>query len=318
MSAFTGYSSESNNPAQLVNAILASTTGLVLDPGSYAFVGEAGQVSFYDGSLAGLGVGPGILLTSGNGTPDAVNDESNHTVAWGTAGDPDLDAALVAAGFPDVSEDAAYLEFKFTVTDPGIQSIKFDIAFGSEEFPEFADDKVDIAGVFVNGTNYALFDNDATKPLSVLQRNIDGNYFRDNADGSLPIEYDGLSIPLTIVAPVHPGVNTIKIAIADTGDGSWDSGLFVSNFRSSTDAGGGIVVPPPPKRAPAAADDAVSVTEDRFSLAAQVVSGNVLANDSPVAPSAPASSLPALLVTALEGSPSAVGQPLQGRFGTLT
>ncbi|HEX2552670.1 MAG TPA: Ig-like domain-containing protein, partial [Microvirga sp.] len=104
----------------------------------------------------------------------------------------------------------------------------------------------------------------------------------------------------------------------DAGFSGVDSFTVAADDGNLTSTPIRVTVNVPAGKAPAAADDAASVTEDRFSLAAQVASGNVLANDSPVAPSAPASSLPALLVTALEGSPSAVGQPLQGRFGTLT
>lgn len=319
VSVFTAYNSAANSPSDLVNAILADTAGLVLNAESFRFSGADGQVSFYDGSLTALGVGRGILLTSGDGLPGTSNTSSNHTGQIGSAGDADLDGALLKAGIDAGTNDAAYLEFSFTVTDPAIKSVTFDIAFGSEEFPEYADNVVDIAGVFVNGTNYALFGNDPTRPLSVLQRNIDGGYFRDNGAGALPIEYDGLSIPLRIVAPVSLGLNTIKIAIADTGDLSWDSGLFVSGFRSSPEAGGGIVVPPPPKRIPQALDDRGDIAEDRFSLDPRVLGGTVLANDSAAAPAiGAAAELPPLAVTAVDGAAGAVGQALQGRYGTLT
>jgi hypothetical protein len=42
------------------------------------------------------------------------------------------------------------------------------------------------------------------------------------------IQYDGFTVPLTAIAPVQCGSTYhIKIAIADAGDGSWDSGVFL-------------------------------------------------------------------------------------------
>ncbi len=71
--------------------------------------------------------------------------------------------------------------------------------------------------------------------------------------------------------------------------------------------------------APVAVDDVQTVSEDRFSLEARVVSGSVLLNDSEaVATSGPERTLPPLRVTAVEGAAAAVGQALQGRYGTLT
>ncbi len=310
MGVFTEYNTDLNTPSDLVNAILGNSAGIAVDFASIHFVGSGGQVSFYDGSLAPLGIGQGILLTSGDGTPETTNTATNYGSTVGMGGDSDLDAALQAAGMGAGTQDATYLEFSFTVTDPSIKSITFDLVFGSEEYPEYADDIVDIAGVFVNGTNSSLFNNDPSRPLSFLQKNIDDGYFLDNQGGSYPIEYDGISVPLSIVAPVNQGVNTIKIAIADTSDSILDSGLFISNLKGSTQTGGGIVVPG--NKTPVAADDQVSVREDRFSLEAKTVTGNVLSNDSD--PNAGDS----LFVSAVAGAAASVGQTLQGKYGTLT
>lgn len=99
---------------------------------------------------------------------------------------------------------------------------------------------MDIGAAFINDVNYALFNNDVTQPLSVIQTNLDlGNFF-NNQDGSFPIEYDGVSKLLTVIAPVQQGTNNIKIAVADTGDQAYDSGLFISNFQGTGYSGGGL------------------------------------------------------------------------------
>ena len=65
--------------------------------------------------------------------------------------------------------------------------------------------------------------------------------------------------------------------------------------------------------APAAADDVLAISEDRPSLDARTYAGNVLANDA-VGASAAAG---AAVVSAVGEAASAVGQAVQGRFGTL-
>jgi len=207
------------------------------------FTGTEGQTSFYNGSLAPLGIGSGILLTSGDGTPPLTNTSSSYTVSHGLAGDADLDVvAANAFGGAGTTQDANLLEFCFHIEDPEVQSVTFDLVFGSDEFPEFSNTSyVDVAGVFVNGQNYAYFNNDVTQPLSVINNNL--GEFRDNTTGTLPIEYDGVSKPLNIFAPVNLGTNTIKIAVADTGDTIYDSALLISNLATSTkNANSGLFV----------------------------------------------------------------------------
>ncbi len=211
-------------------------------------------VNLYDGSLSTLGIGSGLLLTSGT-TPGTVN-----TVGWfgqdntqylpdGTPvnfnnGDADIDA-VVNAVFQTQSYDATTLSFDFTVTDPSATSISFDLVFGSDEYPEWVDQFVDCAVIMINGVNYALFNHDPNSPLSVIGSNLANGYFQDNAGNVLETEYDGVSHVLKIVAPINAGsTNHIKIGIADTGDHIYDSGVFISNLSAGTTPGSGVVITP--------------------------------------------------------------------------
>lgn len=153
--------------------------------------------------------------------------------------------ATVQSAFTGAGEvqDTTLLEFQFTVNDPSLISVKFDLVFGSDEFPEFSDSSfVDIAGVYVNDVNYALFNNEISQPLSILDTNLAAGNFRDNAATIIPLEYDGISNLLSIVAPVTAGVNTMKITIADTGDQIYDSGLFVGNVQAVNFSGAGLAL----------------------------------------------------------------------------
>jgi len=145
--------------------------------------------------------------------------------------------ALQAFSGAGATKDASILEFTATVTNAAVTTLAIDLIFGSDEYPEWANSSyVDIAAAIVNGVNYGLFSNGS--PLSITSAN---NAFNNvAANQGLPIEYDGVSGRLTVLLPVSPGVNQIRLGVADTGDSSYDSGLFVSNLRalSGTDSTG--------------------------------------------------------------------------------
>jgi hypothetical protein len=241
----------SQNAAELLNAILDVDANLTiststLDDGTFSKSdGTIGSsASLYDGSIQGLGMDAGILLTSGDGAPPLNNTTEYYTQSLGmNFGDDDLyDVAQKAFYLSGETRDTTILEFSFTAPDH-IENIKFDLVFASDEYPEFSDSAfVDVAAVFVNGQNYALFKDQAEQPLCIIDTNLSLGNFLNNTDQSvndattqvdIGLEYDGISKPLTIQAPINPGqTNTIKIGIADTGDCQLDSGLFLANFTT--------------------------------------------------------------------------------------
>ena len=248
MAVFSTYSGA--DASLLINALLAPGSGIAVVAGSVTVNASAlDAINFYDGSLTPLAIGAGLLLTSGT-TPGTSN-----TVGWfgqdnsGTSGFANGDAnidSVVNTVFKTQSYDATTISFDFTVSDPNATSVSFDVVFGSDEYPEWVDQFVDCAVVMVNGVNYALFNHDPLHPLSVISSNLAAGYFQDNAGNTLPIEYDGVSHLLKIVAPINPGVtNHIEIGIADTGDHIYDSGIFLANFTAGTIPGSGVVAAPP-------------------------------------------------------------------------
>lgn len=276
MPAFTEYNPAVHSSASVLGAIFNAPAGVTVVPGSPqlrwgaaasitlggpdgdypglpGFPGFPGlqmvrSISFYDGSIAALGIGAGLLLSTGGALPPMVNTSEGYSGVFEPEQDttPPVDAELQAvayAAFAGAGElhDTTSLAFSVNVTDPAIRGLRFDLVFASDEFPEFADsDYVDIAALIVNGANYALFNQKVTQPLSVVGENIALGNFRDNAAGAIPLEYDGVSRKLSVVAPVNPGLNTIKIAVADTGDEVLDSALFVSNMQAVDYAGFGL------------------------------------------------------------------------------
>lgn len=115
----------------------------------------------------------------------------------------------------------------------------------------------DIFGVFVDGVNYAFFPDGSL--VSFVLGSANAGLFNDNDFGSADpfldaggtaLEYDGIYDPLTVVGLLDTSLttHTIKIAIGDTSDTAFDSGVFFANLTAGTDTGGGIdpgVVPLP-------------------------------------------------------------------------
>lgn len=255
---FTLYNSVTMIADDLVNALIGDIKGITLVSGSANYIGDDSAASTFESFDAGGPVrmnSSGVLLTSGDGAPPLSNTQTKYSIDHGRPGDAELDAIAQAAfGGAGSTQDAAILEFSFTVDDTSIQSISFDLIFGSEEFPEYIDSSfVDIAAVLVNGVNYGLFDGDEERPLSVIGANVDDGNLLNNDTGYpfntpsyatvFDIEYNGISPRLTINVPLDGSeVYDVRLGIADTGDGILDSGLFVSNFQTSTSSAGGLLV----------------------------------------------------------------------------
>jgi uncharacterized repeat protein (TIGR01451 family) len=205
----------------------------------------------FSGGTGIIGFESGVLLTSGDvGNVLGPNlSDSTGTDLEGVPGDGDLNAI---AGEGAETEDAAVLEFTFV---PAETTVTFRYAFGSDEYNEFVYQGFnDAFGFFVNGQNCATVPDpanpEATLPVSIdtvnggnpdlpeqdasnpeLYRNND----LDDGGGTINTELDGLTFVLTCTATVNPGAETqAKLAIADVGDGGWDSAVFLegSSFSS--------------------------------------------------------------------------------------
>ncbi|WP_271586810.1 Ig-like domain-containing protein [Bradyrhizobium sp. CCBAU 53415] len=266
-----------------VQAILSGNSGIAVNSASYtgATAAFASLPSVNLGSVGSesLTLGPSLLLSSGNASIGSTNTSGSFTGNNGMPGYAPLEGVLTAAGFSALTHDAAVLTITFTVTDPTATTVSLDALFGSEEFPEYINSYVDIAGVFVDGQDYAFFDvNQPSTPLSVLSQNVSGGYFLNNSTATaagvpptpLATEYDGVSHKLTISGSLDPTKteHTLTIAVADTGDFVLDSGIFISNLKAGT---GGVGI----NLSPIAADDALSVN-----AMGPAVIGAPLSNDS--------------------------------------
>ena len=147
--------------------------------------------------------------------------------------------------------NAATLEFDFI---PYADTVRFKYVFGSEEYPEFAPPNNstynDVFGFFISGPGITGLQNIAQLPngggvVSINNVNAITNslYYNANGDGTMApyntspnyIQYDGFTDVLEAVSAVQCGQTYhLILAIADVGDGSWDSGIFLeANSLSS-------------------------------------------------------------------------------------
>ncbi len=212
-----------------------------------------GSGSFTNGGATNLGLGAGVILSSGpvGQVAAAANSFQSDPLTPSYTADADLQA-ITGVGI----QNASVLEFDFV---PNGDSISFRYVFGSEEYPEFVCSQFnDAFGFFLSGpgingpfsdnaVNLALIPG-GTTPVAINTVNsgtpggaypastcaaadpnwqANSQYYVDNAT-STSIVYDGLTVVLTARAVVQCGETYhIKLAIADASDGAYDSGVFL-------------------------------------------------------------------------------------------
>lgn len=249
-------------PEQVVEDILLGTG---VQAFNITYSGDLNQVGSFDCNGCGVGINSGVILSSGNVmVAEGPNDQTAATEGGGNGGTNDIDLDVLSTFG---TNDAAILEFDFITTG---DSVKFNYVFGSEEYNEYVCGSVnDAFGFFLSGPGIAgPFTDNAINLAEVPGTNIpvtintvnngtpgtsgfvdnciavspdwDQNteYYIDNDPNPDPntIQFDGHTVVLTAAAEVICGETYhIKIAIADGGDTSFDSGVFLqeSSFTSS-------------------------------------------------------------------------------------
>ncbi|MEI7661574.1 MAG: choice-of-anchor L domain-containing protein [Bacteroidota bacterium] len=222
-------------PAQLVQNWLVGQGVIISNVtynGSSALLtsDQVGSFTSTGAAYTQLGLDAGLLMTNGkasvaigpNNSPGAGDDT-------GGPGDPDLSAFTGG-----VTYDRAVIEFDFI---PYFDTIKFNYAFGSEEFYEFCYQFNDAFGFFLSGPgitgpysnnsiNIALMPG-SSNPVTI--NNICANPASawSNAGGTW-FQYDAISYVFTARHAVTPcSTYHIKLAIADALDHILDAGVFL-------------------------------------------------------------------------------------------
>ncbi|MCG7628136.1 choice-of-anchor L domain-containing protein [Epibacterium sp. MM17-32] len=213
--------------------------GISIESASYTGAGGASGI-YSDGDTVAPDVTPsdsGVILSTGNATDFTnssgttnTNTTASTTTQHGTAGDSDLDA--IAGG---TTYDAAVFEADFV---PEGSTLSMQFVFSSEEYLEYVGSGFnDAVSVWVNGVEAQLVVGDGDITINNINDGSNENLYVDNPEDedNYNTEMDGFTVTLKLTAPVNPGeVNSIKIAIADTGDASYDSNLLIAGDSIQT------------------------------------------------------------------------------------
>ncbi|MEL6274699.1 MAG: choice-of-anchor L domain-containing protein, partial [Bacteroidota bacterium] len=221
------------------------------NPASVALFQNGGNLIGMDrGIVMSTGVtetGGGLIGVDNNGSEFADNDLPNSINT-----DPDL--AMLT---PNVLQDVTSYTISFR---PFGDTLRFRYAFASEEYPEYVCNTFnDVFGFFISGPGInGPFTNNAenialipgtTLPVQINNVNPgvvgdaggdidnctppDGSlafsqfYIDNNLSNTHPV-YDGFTTVFTAEAVVIPcEIYTIRLVIADVGDGAFDSGVFL-------------------------------------------------------------------------------------------
>ena len=236
------------NPQGLVQNILLGN-GVTVSNVTYN--GSPAAIAQFTAANTTLGINSGIVMTTGttlpNGDgPQGPNDASGAGVDNNMGGFNLLSQAIQGTQ----TYNAAILEFDFI---PYADTVRFKYVFGSDEYPEFAPPNNttynDVFGFFISGPGITGFQNIAKLPngavVSINNVNTITNpfYFVNNGDGNTSpynqspqyIQYDGFTKVLEAISKVQCGQTYhLILAIADVGDGQWDSGIFLEANSLST------------------------------------------------------------------------------------
>ena len=230
------------NPQALVQNTLI---GPGVTVSNITFNGSPSSIGSFSGTGTNLGIANGIVMTTGtvidNGSgPHGPNNQAGAGQTNGGAGSTLLSGIIGG----EQTYDAAILEFDFI---PYSDTVRFKYVFGSDEYPEFAPPNNsgynDVFGFFIAGPGITGLQNIARLPnngsiVSINNVNAITNpsFFNFNGDGtsspynSSPfyIQYDGFTDVLEAVSSVQCGETYhLILALADVGDGQWDSGIFL-------------------------------------------------------------------------------------------
>ena len=213
--------------------------------------GEDVQFGTFTNGTASIGFNDGIIISTGH-IDNAVGP--NNSGSQGTNVPNNNTDADLAGAVSNSIYDAAVLEFDFT---PVSDQIEFEYVFASEEYCEFVNkDYNDVFGFFISGPGIVGTQNIARVPSTGEVVSIDNiNHLKNSAffnpnssscggtTNISDIQFDGFTTPLTASATVIPcETYHIKLAIADVGDGIYDSAVFLK--AGSFNAGDLVQVTP--------------------------------------------------------------------------
>lgn len=248
---FSQLTTSVQSPTNLIQNVLLGDPGINVFNINYT--GAPGALGSFNATGTNLGIQSGIIMTTGtiSGNQDGPIGPNNSPSAGFDNGTPGY--SLLSSIVGRETFNASILSFDFqTCSD----SIEFRYVFGSEEYPEYVGSQFnDVFGFFISGPGFSGQQNIARLPNGdvVAINNVNnGNsapaqgvpvtgpsnpqYFVGNGNGAqtpfnqsnIFIQYDGFTKVLTAKAKVQCNATYhLVLAVADVGDGVWDSGIFL-------------------------------------------------------------------------------------------
>jgi len=216
---------------QLVEDVLI---GQGVQVSNIQFTGDPLARGYFNGANSNIGLSEGVILSTGRVT-DAVGPNGTPFSDQGTDfSRPGYPALTAISGSLAGTKDAAILEFDFV---PSSDTVRFRYKFASNEYMLYVGAGVNdvfaflISGPGITGEqNIALVPGTAN-PVTIDNVNANNNsqFYIDNENPpGLTVEYNGFTTVFTAQAVVTPcETYHIKLAIADAGDGLYDSAVFL-------------------------------------------------------------------------------------------
>ena len=198
-------------------------------PSNVMYTGSLLSKGYFEGALTDLNINAGILLCSGHAA-GAIGPNNSGLFGTNVGGPSDPDLSNYSG---ETTFDASILEMDIVSTG---DTLCFQYAFGSEEYPEFVGSGFnDVFAFLVSGPglmdtiNIATIPGSGGQPVAINSVNQDSfsQFYVDNTNGQ-HIQYDGFTTPLLAKVVVIPGQTYhVKLAVADASDAIFDSGVFI-------------------------------------------------------------------------------------------
>ena len=241
---------------------IGSGNGISFVSGSFVGATDEGQRAvFSDGNATAPDVTPGdtgVHFTTGSVAEfEDGDDTTSGGVGGGGSNTQDADAERLGdlfVGDPADQDtfDAAGIVITFSTSDP--VDIQLLLTFATEEYPEWIGQGFsDIGAVFLHEGTSTTFDNTELVAISNTETVVDGdgnnlNFFNvdtinntavldNDTTGTSPpgaaalgqTDYDGLQVDRMVDLNLAGNTTyTLKIVVADVGDGAFNSGILVS------------------------------------------------------------------------------------------
>lgn len=231
LSGFFAHSQLTMNPGLDTASLSNLLEGLGVDINGMTINCKDSAYGQFSG-VSAIPITNGIALSTGSiVSMDTTNTGMMMSEFWNYPGDADLDALIMSVP----TYDACVIEFDAV---PIGDTLAFNFSFGSEEYLEYVLSSFnDVFAIYISGagfptpTNIAVLPNDTIVSINNVNHLYNSSYFNDNTSNAFAINWDGFTDNIqveTVVVPSTP--YHFKIAIADAGDGVFNSGVFLEAF----------------------------------------------------------------------------------------